>query len=103
MNSMANESSIIKRNDNIVWRMIDGEIVLLRPDADELHALGGCGGRIWELLENEISVSEIVDVICEEYEVEPETAKKDVIDFVEELDKLHLAHIVSGVSEEAGR
>jgi hypothetical protein len=99
---MADESSIIKRNDNIVWRMIDGEIVLLRPDSDTLHALGGCGGRIWELLESEISVSEIVDVICEEYEVEPDIAKKDIIGFVEELDKLRLAHIVSEVSEEAG-
>lgn len=91
---MANENSTrVKRKKNAISRIIDGEVVILIPNEKFLHALGGCGIRIWELIENETSVSDLVDIICDEYEVEPEVARKDIIDFVNELKALNLAEI----------
>ncbi len=99
--SMTDDNSIrVKRNEAAVWRVIDGEVVVLLPETDSLHALGGCGDRIWELLENETTVASIVDVICEEYEVEPETARKDITKFIQRLKNLNLAEIIAGVNEE---
>jgi hypothetical protein len=91
---MAHDNSIkVKRNKKAVSRIIDGEVVVLIPDEKFLHALGGCGIRIWELIEKETSVSDRVDIICDEYEVEPETARQDIIEFVKELETLKLAEI----------
>lgn len=93
----------IKRSDKAVCRIIDGEVVILIPEESVLYALGGCGSRIWELIEKEISVSDLVDVICDEYEVELERAKEDIDEFINNLRKLNLVEVVTGINEEVGR
>ncbi len=93
----------VKRSDKAICRMIDNEVVILLPETGVLHALGGCGNRIWDLIEKEISVSEIVNSICDEYEVEPETARVDIIEFVKKLEALKLAEISAEMVEEANQ
>jgi hypothetical protein len=91
---MSNDGDMkVKRSDRAISRLVDGDIVVLVPETPMLHALGGCGIRIWELIEKETSVSDLVDVICDEYEVEPEIARKDIIEFIKELETLKLAEI----------
>jgi hypothetical protein len=100
---MSNDDSIrVQRNENIVWRIIDDEVVVLVPENNTLHALGGCGDRVWELIEKETTISEIVNVICDEYEVEPERARKDITQFVHKLKGLKLARFLNESGEEDG-
>lgn len=75
----------IKRNENAVWRVIDGDVVLLIPEEATLHSLTGCGNRVWELMEDETSVADIVDQICAEYEVEPQRARDEITEFIQQL------------------
>lgn len=86
----SNNGMKVKRNEDAIWRVIDDEIVVLLPEGAQLHALKGCGSRIWELIEAEISVSKIVQMICDEYEVEPQRAREEVINFVHKLEALKL-------------
>ena len=88
------EAMKVKRIDNAIWRVIDGEVVILIPEGKMLNALTGCGSRIWELIEEETAVSEIVQRICAEYEVEPERASKDINEFVRKLAEIALVEIV---------
>ena len=93
----------IKRSDNAVWRVIDDDIVVLLPEEAGLHALTGCGSRIWELIEGEISISEIIQGICNEYEVEPQKAKEEITEFVHKLESVKLIEIIPAANMEAGR
>ena len=43
------------------------------------------GARVWELLENKITIGEIVSVICEEYEVDEKTCTTDILSFINEM------------------
>lgn len=97
---VSNNTMKVKRSDNAIWRVIDGEIVVLLTDGDVLHALKGCGSRVWELIEGETTISEIVQSICAQYEVEPQIAEKDITEFVRKLASMKLLEIVSGVGEE---
>jgi hypothetical protein len=98
--NMDNGSLKVKRSDEAIWRVIDGEVVILIPHQSALHALSGCGGRIWELIEDEISVPELVETICAEYEVEPEKAKNDLVEYIDKLEELNLVEKIPGKVKE---
>ena len=48
------------------------------------------GARIWELLGEGKDTAELVPLLLEEYEVEPEVLKADVGEFLTELSRLGL-------------
>jgi hypothetical protein len=45
---------------------------------------------IWQLIDGKNSVSEIAEEICTTYEVTPEEAKKDTVDFLKSLEEAGL-------------
>lgn len=83
----------VKRSDEAVCRVIDGEIVALMPERLTLHALTGCGSRVWELIEEEIPLSDVIETICEEYDVDPQRAVGEITDFMFRLADAGLAHV----------
>jgi dissimilatory sulfite reductase (desulfoviridin) alpha/beta subunit len=93
----------IKRSDNAVSRTIDGEVVVLLPEAATIHALSGCGNRIWELIEEETTVSEIVQKIWEEYDVTLERAQEEITTFIDKLTAAKLVEIVVASKETSRR
>jgi coenzyme PQQ biosynthesis protein PqqD len=77
----------VTRDENVAWRIIGDEAVLLSAEDSSVHSLDAVGTRIWELCDGEKTVSEIVDQVVSEFEVDRETAEKDVVEFIEELMK----------------
>lgn len=75
----------VNRDENVAWRIIGDEAVLLSAEDSSVHSLDAVGTRIWELCDGEKTVSEIVDQVVSEFEVDRETAEKDVVEFIEEL------------------
>ena len=77
----------VTRDENVAWRIIGDEAVLLSAEDSSVHSLDAVGTRIWELCDGEKTVSEIIDQVVSEFEVDRETAEKDVVEFIEELMK----------------
>lgn len=78
-------SDVFTRNNDYVWRIIEGEAILMPPGGGQLHAFNDVATRIWELLDGSKSVSDVIDQIYDEYEVQKSTAQKDVVSFIEKL------------------
>lgn len=66
-------------------RRIDDAVFIVQPEARELHQLREVAARIWELSDGEHTVVEIVDVICDEYEVDRGAAESDALEFLSSL------------------
>lgn len=62
----------------ILWRELDGEAVLLDPNAGCSYNLNAVGTVIWKMLDGTHTSGEIASAICESYEVEYEQALQDV-------------------------
>lgn len=92
----------VRRIGGAVSRAIDGDVVVLLPTEASLHALTGCGSRVWELIEGEIPVSDIVDRIVEEYDVERERASSEVTGFIDELASRKLVELLPAEQEGTG-
>jgi hypothetical protein len=70
----------------VVGRIVDDEAVLVLPEQGKVKVLNEVGARMWALTDGARSVREIALLICDEYDVEPETAEADTLDFLRDLE-----------------
>lgn len=77
---------IVSCEQNIVSDMGD-EKVMLSIRNGNYYNLGTTGGRIWDFLNEKISVKEIVDQLLSEYDVEQKECEYQVISFLEQMRK----------------
>jgi len=79
--------------ERIACREIDGKAVVITIDQNQLHVLNGVGTRVWGLCDGR-SLSAIVDVIVQEFEVERTRATRDVGEFAKRLVAVGAARLV---------
>lgn len=73
-------------DQNIVSDM-GGEKVMLSVRNGNYYNLGSIGGRIWELIEEETPIGQIVERLLQEYEVDADECASQVLSFLEHLRK----------------
>jgi hypothetical protein len=73
------------RHPQALWRAIGDETLLLRLDTGRSSVLNKVGAQVWELVDGERKVSDIVDAIDEIYEVDRPQLTKDVAAFIQGL------------------
>lgn len=83
---------VYKKSDSIVFRRIGDEFILvpIRQDVGDLasiYTLNQTGARIWEMIDGELTVSEIKQRIVDEFEIEPDEAEKDLIEHLRQLEE----------------
>ena len=81
----------IKESD-LVTRRITGETIIVPirehvGDLDSIYTLNETGTLVWQLIDGKTSISQIVDAICNEYDISPEEAEKDVIELIDCLEE----------------
>jgi len=74
-------------NEEIAYREIEGQILLLRPDDHSLYTVNGSGKFIWLEILKRKPVSTIAKNLAKKFNVSEEKACKDVLRFVRELEK----------------
>jgi len=78
-------------SDDIVAREIEGELIIVPLVAgigdleDELFTMNETGKAIWDQLDGNTSLSEIVAAMTQEYDASPGEIERDVRGLVEEL------------------
>jgi hypothetical protein len=81
---MGAEARIVRSQEPLT-ALVDGETVMFSADQGRYFGLDELGTRVWELLEEPRSISDVCSVLCEEYEVEADTCVRDVGTLVERL------------------
>lgn len=86
----------IARSSAIASRMLGGEMMIMSAADSTFFTLNPVASVIWQAADGHTPLSEIVArQVCGEFEVDPETAYRDVEHFVQELSK----HGILQVSE----
>lgn len=86
-----------KKENDFVTRNIKGETIIVPvkghvSDLDSIYTLDEVGTFIWQLLDGQTSIKQIVKNVCNEYDVSHEEAEKDIIELVGSLEKAGLIH-----------
>ncbi|HEX6357334.1 PqqD family protein [Actinophytocola sp.] len=78
------------RTSDISARTIGGETIVLNLPSSQYFAITGIGSRVFQLLSEDRSVDELVTAILDEYDVDEDTARRDVETFVDRLRQAQL-------------
>jgi len=73
------------RGEDVLWRRMESEIVILDGQSWEYLALNTAAGLLWERLQPGATRSELIQLLVDTYEIPVETASKDVDTFIESL------------------
>jgi hypothetical protein len=80
-----NTQSVPQRVANVITQGADGDTVLLHIETGNYFALNEVGSRVWSLCDGARSISDIVEVICQEFDVSEQTAETDTLDLFDML------------------
>jgi hypothetical protein len=74
-----------RQDDRLPCQDLDGQTVIVVPAASEIHVLDEVGTFLWTQLRNSRSTEDLAKSVCEEYDVGPGCAERDVRAFVDAL------------------
>jgi len=85
------------KEDNCVTREIAGETIIVPikgrvGDLDSIYTLNEVGTMIWQLIDGQRNIDQIVQAVRETYDVESEEVTKDAVDFLSSLENAGLIH-----------
>jgi hypothetical protein len=81
---MKTDDNVIKRKD-IISRTIDDQMLLLCPESNRLFRLNNVGARIWELLDHNKRVDDLIDSVGDLFQIDRDSAVSDVLSFLNAL------------------
>lgn len=81
-------SEVVKIKKNLSVTDLSGEKVMIDFDSGKYFMIKGSGNDIWDLIQEDISVGEIVDRLMEEYDVSREDCTESVMKFLNKLREL---------------
>lgn len=87
---MTTLKSVYSHSPNIVTRKTGSEYVLVPvanniADMNSVYTLNESGAFIWELIDGQRNVEEIIDTLTVEYDVDHDSAEKDVSLFINDM------------------
>jgi hypothetical protein len=84
---------IVSRKKEVDARRIAGEVVFMDAESGNYYSLNNTASRIWEVLENSHTVSEIVRILMQEYEVDETRCYGELVELLSSLNQQGLISI----------
>lgn len=85
---MVNVNEIIKLKKNLNVTDLSGEKVMIDFESGKYFMIKGTGNDIWDLIQEEISVGDIIEKLLSEYDVSREECTASVETFLGKLREL---------------
>ena len=87
--------SVFRRSTEVVCRQVGHESILVPirnnvGNLDFVYTLSPVASRLWQLLDGSRTADEIVTTICDEYDVDRDTAMSDLATLVTDLAEVSL-------------
>ena len=86
-------SRVPVKNEEIVWRNLEGEAVLLNPHTGKYFGMNSVGCSFWEKIDGQNTVDEIIDHLLEKYEVTRSVLEKDLYELIDAMLKNNIISI----------
>lgn len=82
--NICKDSTVVRAKDQVSCDLV-GEAVILNLKSGVYYGLNPVGARIWELIQEPRTVSAVLDVILEQYNVEAERCERDLFALLDDL------------------
>lgn len=92
MYKISDISSVVV-SDDVVSCDLDGEAAILNTQSGIYYGLDPIGAKIWNSLQKPCSISDLIELILDEYDVEEERFKTDLFELVNDLKEKGLVKV----------
>lgn len=87
---MTDLKSVPLRSPSVVTRKTGNEYVLVPvagniADMNSVYTLNDTGAFLWELIDGENNVEDMVEALIREYDIDEQSATNDVLEFLTEM------------------
>ena len=79
------DTTLLSRRMGLMTADMNGSAVMMDIMPGKYYTLGEVGGRIWELLEEPMTVAALVQKLTAEYDVSAERCRADILPFLRKL------------------
>ncbi|MBQ4551084.1 MAG: lasso peptide biosynthesis PqqD family chaperone [Oscillospiraceae bacterium] len=79
------DATILSRREGLMTADMNGSAVMMDIMTGKYYNLGQIGGRIWEILEEPMTVAALVEKLTDEYDVSAEQCRSDILPFLDTL------------------
>jgi hypothetical protein len=76
---------VVRVPDDVIFRELQGEAVILNLASSTYYGLDHIGTRIWQLCETHGSLRAVWDAMQQEFDASDDTLRADLLAFVDEL------------------
>lgn len=88
----AKDEKLHLKRDDVVWREVDGELVVLELSTTTYLTLNGSAKALWLCLADGATSGELARVLADRYQISAEQAMSDTDLFLSDLEERHLLH-----------
>lgn len=79
------DTTILSRREGLMTADMNGSAVMMDIMTGKYYNLGQVGGRIWEILEEPMTVAALVKKLTDEYDVSAAQCRTDILPFLDTL------------------
>ena len=79
------ETTVLSRREGLMTADMNGSAVMMDIMTGKYYNLGEVGGRIWELLEEPMTLGALVQKLTAEYDVSADRCRSDMLPFLNTL------------------
>ena len=79
------DTTILSRREGLMTADMNGSAVMMDIMTGKYYNLGQVGGRIWEILEEPMTVAALVEKLTDEYDVSAAQCRTDILPFLDTL------------------
>ena len=79
------DTTVLSRRSGLMAADMNGSAVMMDIMTGKYYNLGQVGGRIWELLEEPMTLSALVEKLTAEYDVSADQCRADIAPFLAKL------------------
>lgn len=78
---------LVQRRGGLIEAEVDGEMVALHVDNGACYGFNHTATRIWSLIEQPQRLSDLRDALVRQFDVEPETCERQLLELLKELEQ----------------
>lgn len=78
-------TTVLSRREGLMTADMNGSAVMMDIMSGKYYNLGEVGGRIWEMLEEPMTLGNLVQKLTDEYDVSAERCRSDMLPFLNTL------------------
>src|SRR5436190_1404477 len=91
------------RENEVAAKVMDGEAIIINLANGIYYSIDKAGGLVWEMIEGNYSLEEMIATVVARYEVLKPKAEADIHQLIDELDREHLIMLSNNGARSANK